>query len=211
MKKGIARRQQADRQERIDQILAAGRRLFLEKGYLGATVRDIALEAELSTGTLYFYFKGKDEIYGKICEEAFHILLGLFRRAVAETVRPMERLEALSRAYVKFYAEYPDYFDILSFRDMGFKKVGLSAAHLERIDRLSGQVIAILNDVVEEGMRSGDIHSRCSSMELTITLWAGLEGLFSLDKRGYLKPSGLDLHRMASLQARTLFKGVKAG
>jgi hypothetical protein len=38
--------------------------VFLKKGYLGTKIRDIALEAQLSPGLIYFYFRGKDEIYG---------------------------------------------------------------------------------------------------------------------------------------------------
>ena len=55
-----AKRKEGDRQERIQRILKAGGKLFLEKGYLNTTMRDICREAELSTGAVYFYFKGKD-------------------------------------------------------------------------------------------------------------------------------------------------------
>ena len=209
MTKKASPRQQAERQERIDQILAAGRRLFLEKGYLGATVRDIAMEAELSTGTLYFYFKGKDEIYGRVCEDAFHILLGLFRRAAVTSGSPLEKLEALSLAYVKFYTEYPDYFDILSFRDMGFKKVGLSVERIERLDQFSAQSIDILEAAVQDGIRNGDLISNVSSRQMAMALWGGIEGILSLHKRGYLTQYGLDLQEVVQSQNRILFNGVR--
>jgi len=64
----LAKRQEAERRERRERILNAARAVFFEKGYLGATIRDIALKAELSPGLIYHYFAGKDAIYGKICE-----------------------------------------------------------------------------------------------------------------------------------------------
>ena len=158
MKKVIQKRQQAERQERIDKILQAGRRLFLKKGYIGATVRDIALEAEFSTGVIYFYFKGKDEIYGRICEEGFQILLDLFIKASKTEGTPLDRLVAMSKAYLKFFQKYPDYFDILSFRNMGFKQVGLPKDILERLEELSGKLIEIGHSVVVQGIEEGYIN-----------------------------------------------------
>jgi len=81
MQNVIAKRIEAEKQERIEQILKAARTLFVKKGYLGATMRDIAQEAELSTGAIYVYFSGKDEIYAKVCEEAFHVVIGLIKKA----------------------------------------------------------------------------------------------------------------------------------
>ena len=83
LKEALARRQETERQERRTRILDAGRRVFLKKGYLGTSIRAIAVEAELSPGLIYFYFAGKDEIYGRICEEAFHIAIDLLERASA--------------------------------------------------------------------------------------------------------------------------------
>ena len=76
LREALTRRQEAERQERRKRILDAGRRAFLNKGYLGTSIRAIAIEAELSPGLIYFYFAGKDEIYGRICEEAFNVAIG---------------------------------------------------------------------------------------------------------------------------------------
>ncbi len=43
-------------------ILDAALNLFAKKGYASATMADIALEAKVATGTLYLYFKSKDEV-----------------------------------------------------------------------------------------------------------------------------------------------------
>ena len=46
LKQALARRQETERQERRTRILDAGRRVFLKKGYLGTSIRAIAVEAE---------------------------------------------------------------------------------------------------------------------------------------------------------------------
>ena len=46
--------------------MVAAKRVFVEKGFDRATMEDIAREAELSAGTLYLYFKNKNELYASL-------------------------------------------------------------------------------------------------------------------------------------------------
>ncbi len=71
LREAIERRQGIERKERRERILNAAREVFFRKGYIGATMRDIALEAEFSPGLIYHYFKNKDDIYASICEGPF--------------------------------------------------------------------------------------------------------------------------------------------
>ena len=50
------------RDARRDEILRAAARIFRERGFEAAGMRDIALAADLSPANLYHYFKGKDEL-----------------------------------------------------------------------------------------------------------------------------------------------------
>ena len=68
----VAERERHDGQERRRSILDAARKVFAEKGYLIASMREIARVAALSPGLIYHYWGGKDDLYGAICEEAFH-------------------------------------------------------------------------------------------------------------------------------------------
>lgn len=209
MREVIERRQEAERQGRMEKILQAGRKLFLEKGYFGATVRDIALEAEFSTGVIYFYFKGKDEIYGRICEEGLHILFELFSRAVRSEGTPLDRLIAMALAYVDFFEKHPDYFDILSFRNMGFKQVGLPDDILKRLNELSGRSIDIMHDIILNGIEEGYINPDLDCWETAFSLWAGIEGMLFLFKRKYFDVYGLDLQQVIRTQISILLDGIR--
>ena len=208
LKEALARRQEADRRERRTRILDAGRRVFLKKGYLGTSIRAIALEAELSPGLIYFYFAGKDEIYGKICEEAFHIAVGLLEKASARKGSFRERLSSLAWAYVEFYRNYPDYFDILSFKDMGFKKVGLPRDLQCLLEQLSQRALSFVKAVVDDAMEAGEIPAAADGWPLTFALWGVIEGGLYIHKRGYLQPAGVTLEEMLALQFRILEKGI---
>jgi len=204
----INRRQQAEKQERVERIMKAARQVFLKKGYLGSKIRDIALRAELSPGLIYFYFKGKDEIYGNICKEAFHILLRHFKDAAKVSGTAFEKLNAISDAYLKFYTDYNDYFDIISFRDMGFKKVGLSKELQQELNLLSIEVLSIFRGVVEDIISEKGIKTEIDSWEITFALWGLIEGSLFIHKRGYFNTFDLKLEDVIKLQLEITKKGL---
>ncbi len=68
---GTAARKEREKQKRREEILAAARDLFYEKGYQNTTVEEIAEAAEISKGTVYLYFASKDELYVSVILEGF--------------------------------------------------------------------------------------------------------------------------------------------
>lgn len=210
LKKAIAKRQAEEREERRQRILKASRKIFAQKGYIGATVRDIALEAELSPGLIYHYFSSKDDIYGTICEEGFHLLIWQMKKALKDQTDIWEKLTAISEAYVGYYLDYPEYFEIISFKELGFKSVGVSDDILQRLNRLSEQSTLLLRDTVAEGMESGLIEKDCDPMEMAIVLWASVEGLIFIHKRGYLDMYNFELTPLLSRILKIDFKGISS-
>lgn len=66
MKMGNVERREWEKAQRRQAILQAAKRIFLEKGFRETTMEEIAKECELAVGTLYFYFKNKDELYASL-------------------------------------------------------------------------------------------------------------------------------------------------
>src|SRR2546425_2508463 len=64
---GGSRRAQAE--ERREQIIDAAAKLFAEKGYDGASIRDIAREAGITEGLIYHYFESKDQLTEAVWKE----------------------------------------------------------------------------------------------------------------------------------------------
>ena len=72
---GIQERKERERERRRQQIIVAAKRVFSNKGFNKATMEDIATEAELSPGTLYLYFKNKEELYASLSIRILQYLL----------------------------------------------------------------------------------------------------------------------------------------
>ena len=108
----IANRKQREREEMRELILEAARTLFLEKGYTETSIRNIAEKIEYSPGTIYLYFKEKDEIFHSLHEEGFRKLTAnmLPLQFVAE---PFERLKAMGKVYMDFAINNKDFYDLM--------------------------------------------------------------------------------------------------
>ncbi len=206
MKEKAAKRREAERQQRIDLIIHAARKIFLEKGYLGATMRDIAKEAELSTGAIYFYFKGKDEIYGKICENIMQLTREVLKRGVKKTGRFSEKLVAIMKAYVFFYMNYRDDFDLL---DAAFKQVTLPKDVNQKLDKMVVETLSMANNVFVEAIEAKELDENLDTWEMTIAVWAILEGMFSIHKRGFLADFDYNLDDLVEKQIRIFELGIK--
>jgi len=76
------RRALAKQQTRM-KVLAAARRLFSEQGYEGATIRDIAAAAGMSTGAVFANFTDKSDLFREIMVDDMEALLAVMRDAAA--------------------------------------------------------------------------------------------------------------------------------
>ena len=76
---GIKERREREKEQRRNDILDAAEQMFFEKGYNATKMDDVAEKAELSKGTLYLYFKNKEELYFGLTHRALLNLRERFR------------------------------------------------------------------------------------------------------------------------------------
>jgi AcrR family transcriptional regulator len=100
--KGPTRRALAKQQTR-NKVIAAARKLFSENGYEGATIRDIAAAAGMSTGAVFANFSDKSDLFREIMFSDFSTLAADMRAAAARA-RSIE--DALLKIFSTGYAFY---------------------------------------------------------------------------------------------------------
>ena len=101
----LARRSRAREAEpppapKRDAILRAAIDIFAERGYFNAQVADVARAAGVAAGTVYLYFKSKDDLMISIFERSMRDGLSRGREAVADLADPPERLRRLARGHL---------------------------------------------------------------------------------------------------------------
>ena len=193
----IHERRLRERERRRQQIIAASKRVFLSKGVSEATIKDIAEEAELSPGTLYIYFKNKDELYSSISIRMLkHLNLGLQRVKERTEITHAERIVAVKEALFEAYEIDPPIFITLSHLQASETLENISPDLLDQIMGLSRQSLDTLADIFGKRMNDGSIQD-FDPQKLALILWALFSGLVlweeskrSLDPgKNFLKPT----------------------
>ena len=85
--------------------MLAAARLFAGKGYSGASISDIAREVEMTQGTLYHHFAGKEAIFYAVVERIRKTWISVVAREVVSTRNAVERLEILLDRQAMFPCE----------------------------------------------------------------------------------------------------------
>ena len=88
MKKSTQNRRQREKEARREAILEAAERIFSDKGFHGATLDAIAAEAELAKGTLYNYYKDKQDLFLSLIRRGHD----LFNQALECTIEDCDTL-----------------------------------------------------------------------------------------------------------------------
>jgi len=82
--------------DKYQRILDAAVAVFAEKGFFTSRVADIADRANVADGTVYLYFKSKDEILMSVINTAFDAFMSLARTELKKVADPAERLRRLA-------------------------------------------------------------------------------------------------------------------
>jgi TetR/AcrR family fatty acid metabolism transcriptional regulator len=96
-----------------EKILAAAARLFATQRFHEARMEDIAAAAEVGKGTLYRYFKDKDELYDALLVRAGEQLSRRLAEVMERVGGARARLEAIIAAVVGYFDEQPHLFDLI--------------------------------------------------------------------------------------------------
>ena len=90
----------AARGDKRDRILAAATQVFARHGFFGAQVADVAREAGVAAGTVYLYFRSKDDLLISIFEKTMASAIAEGRQALAALTDPEARLRRIARLHL---------------------------------------------------------------------------------------------------------------
>jgi AcrR family transcriptional regulator len=100
-------------------MMQAAVRVFAEKGYHAATIRDIVADAEVAIGTFYFYFPDKETLFVHLYEETAEFLLQTIRQAIRSRATLLQCVQAAVQAYVNIAVYEPAVVQLLLVGGIG--------------------------------------------------------------------------------------------
>jgi AcrR family transcriptional regulator len=178
---GIHERKHRDRKRRQQQIMVAARRVFVERGYHKATMEEIAKEAELSPGTLYLYFKNKNELYASLTLRILQFLkirLTHVSEAVAtEENHPPQAIITMIKDVLLDVHEF-DPFTLLSmfYLQSGELHSHLSEELVSEIRQLTQDALIMINDLLAQAI-DGAPGAQITASNLMGIVWALFSGI----------------------------------
>ena len=89
-----------DRTDKRDALLRAAIDTFAARGFFNAQVADVARAAGVAAGTVYLYFRGKDDLLISIFERTMKEAIADGRRSVDALTDPVERLREIARLHL---------------------------------------------------------------------------------------------------------------
>jgi AcrR family transcriptional regulator len=174
---GIQERKEREKERRRQQIMVAAKRVFSDKGFNKATMEDIAQEAELSPGTLYLYFKNKEELYASLSLRILQYLLIRVEHVNDEKgAGPEEKLRALMEAMYDVY-EFDPLIIINMFHLQSSETLkNLSPQLMTEIKDLSRKSLTAIAKIFKAGVEQ-DLFIDRHPIALADTFWSLFSGI----------------------------------
>jgi len=154
---GGARRQPAGRksQQRVKDILQAGRDVFSEKGYERTTTAEIAQRLGVSEATVFSYFRGKRELCARVIADWYDEIIAAIETGLPRDGTPRQQFAFIVRTHLRLMLEHGTGMCSLVLSEGRAKHHELSA----ELTALQRRYTAPLMRVLSQGQQTGQIRS----------------------------------------------------
>ncbi len=134
-----------------ERILDAAEAVFADCGFYNAKVSDIARQAGVADGTIYLYFKSKDDLLISLFESRMTRVCDAMNEAVASAQPSASKLEIFIQTHLRMVNEHPSLAEVLTVelrQSSKFMK--------EHSNPKFAEYLKILATLIEEGQEAGE-------------------------------------------------------
>jgi TetR/AcrR family fatty acid metabolism transcriptional regulator len=156
--------------DKREAILRAATKVFAESGYFNSKVADVAKVAGVADGTVYLYFKSKEEILRSIFERGVGEMLSEARARIAGVTDPRARLREIARLHLESLSADRDLAIVFQVELRGSTKFmeEFSAAGL-------AEYLRLIRETFEEGQRAGVFRADLNAKIVAKVLFGALD------------------------------------
>jgi TetR/AcrR family transcriptional regulator, fatty acid metabolism regulator protein len=181
-------------------ILRAATRVFARNGYFNSKVADIARAADVADGTVYLYFKSKEEILHSIFDQNMAEAIGSGRKLIEEVEDPREKLRRIAKLHLERLGADRDLAVVFQVELRGstkFMREFSAAGFAEYLD--------LLCQIFQQGQKTGVFRKQLNAKVMSKILFGALDEMATnwiISKRSY------KLEPMADLVMDVFLNGV---
>jgi TetR/AcrR family fatty acid metabolism transcriptional regulator len=187
--------------EKRDLILRAATKVFAQNGYFQSQVADVARVAGVAAGTVYLYFKSKDDLLVSIFERSMNDVLAEGRAAVENIADPAARLGKLAHLHLERLGRDKDLAVVFQV------ELRQSVKFMERFSETFLQdYFKLIRQAIADGQQSGAFRKDISATTATKIFFGALDEMATnwvLSRRKY------DLNAEADAVVDLFINGVK--
>lgn len=178
---GTKERKKREKKRRRESIIDAAEEVIFSKGLEQATMDEIAEKAELSKGTLYLYFKNKNELYLAICERGSNMLNSKFAKVFAEDLPGIELIRKLGETYLGFVRNNPNYFNAFLYYETLENVEELENSEMaQTCEKNVREAMTFTIRALQIGMQDGTIDDSYDPKVLAVLIWGSTRGMLQM-------------------------------
>jgi TetR/AcrR family fatty acid metabolism transcriptional regulator len=138
------------REDKRRRIIDAAVKVFAEKGFFGAKVSEIADAAGVADGTIYLYFKSKDDILISLFQEKMSEIVKQLQAILSELPDPETKMRRYVIEHLKLVARQPELMQVLTV------ELRQSARFIKEYSpKAFARYLAVIGMIIEEGQKAG--------------------------------------------------------
>jgi AcrR family transcriptional regulator len=177
-----------DKKKKRSEIRDAALEIFARKGFENTTVQEIADKANISKGTIYLYFKTKEDILDAASQEILQQLEGELLQALDGLSDPSDKLSALIKQALDITPEFEQIFAVhmeirlFHLRNKAYENV------IRHLEETLIRFRLIVTEIIEQGKDQGVFRSKVNAQALAICLLGIIDGIvmqYLHDKSGF--------------------------
>lgn len=169
--------------DKRDAIMRAATRVFAQRGFFNSQVADVARSAGVAAGTVYLYFRSKDDLLVSVFERTMKDAIAEGRAALAGAVDPRERLSRIARLHLERLGRDRDLAVVFQV------ELRQSTKFMERFSSsYLREYLGIIREAIEAGQATGLFRKDVSATAAAKILFGALDEMatnWMLSRRHY--------------------------
>lgn len=179
-----------EKEKRRQDILKAAGKLFKTIGYKNTSMDMVAQKSHLSKGTLYLYFKNKDDLYAScVLQDGLSNLSALFEEAERTKKSVIDIIISYTDSFYKFTKDYPELFNLMFGVNSaeGIDLCNVSEETRQLMETYQREIFRSRVEVFRRGVREGIFSDDISACYAVIQIWASISGALYMSQKEQLK------------------------